>query len=202
MSRKLFNLPVQSSGLILSTAYKDWGKSTFRSTSANNWHNIHGTARWVTLKIMKDNPYFDIDWNLNIDHTSTWNSEACRVVMSYSTNNKSSWSTPKDTKNYLVNQCWNNTRNIPGNSRASNVLYNPGGLNLVAGNYIAFGIQIHPDSSSSLCRINQNSENQSGNSEHDVQWRGGGSFIRVREINFSSSDIVLDGLVCNGVQDA
>jgi len=202
MSRKLFNLPVESSGLILSTAYKDWGKTTWRATNTLTWENVHGSNRWVTLKIMKDNPYFDIDWNLNIDHTSTWNSEAVRLVMSYSSNNKSSWSTPKDTKNYLVNQCWNNSRNIPGNSRASNVLYNPGGLSLVAGNYIAFGIQLYADSSSSRCRINQNSENLDGQNVQDVNYRGGGSFMRVREINFSSSNIVLDGNICNGVQDA
>ena len=53
-------------GIILSSAYKDWGTQAWKVSSS--WGNVMGTSRWVTLKVMKDDPYFDIDWNLSIDH--------------------------------------------------------------------------------------------------------------------------------------
>ena len=119
--------------------------------------------------------------------------------MQYSTNNKSSWSSVRDTKNYTVNQTWNNTRHCPGASKGSNVLYNPSGLNLVAGNYIAFGIQINHDSSSNRVFVNQNSENSSGASQTGTgAYKGGGSFLRVREIDFDNANVTLAGNVCNG----
>jgi|TARA_B100000085_G_scaffold58120_1_gene50963 hypothetical protein len=202
MARKTFNFPIASSGIVLSTAYKDWGNSTWRPASTGSFQDVHGSNRWVTLKIMKDNPYFDVDWNLGIDHASTWNSECYRLVMSYSTDNKSSWSNVKNCANYTTHQCWTQNANTVGNSRGANTLYNPTALNLTAGNYIAFGIQCYPDSSSGRCYINQNSENHSGdNSSGTPEYKGGGSFLRVRELDFSNSSVVLEGSVCSGTTD-
>lgn len=199
MARKLFNLPAASQGIVLSTAYRDYGISGWIASQNNTWQDIHNNSRWVTLKVMKNNPYFDIDWNIGLDHQQDWNSEAFRLTMQYSTNNKSSWSSVRDTKNYTVNQTWNNTRHCPGASKGSNVLYNPSGLNLVAGNYIAFGIQINHDSSSNRVFVNQNSENSSGASQTGTgAYKGGGSFLRVREIDFDNANVTLAGNVCNG----
>lgn len=199
MARKLLNLPVVPQGIILSTAYRDYGNSGWVASQNNTWQDIHNNSRWVTLKVMKDNPYFDIDWNIGIDHQRDWNSEAYRLTMQYSTDNKASWSSVRDTKNYTVNQTFNNSRDCTGASKGSNVLYNPTGLNLVAGNYIAFGIQINHDDSSNRTYINQNSENTNGASQTSTTaYKGGGSFLRVREINFDNANVTLSGNVCNG----
>ena len=64
MARKLFNLPVASAGIVLSTAYRDYGNSGWKASQNDTWQDIHNNSRWVTLKVMKDNPYFDIDWNI------------------------------------------------------------------------------------------------------------------------------------------
>lgn len=167
-------------GIILSTAHKDWGTSSWQFSAS--WNYVMNTSRWVTLKVMRDDPYFDIDWNLSIDHANTWNSEAMRLVFSYSTNNKSSWSTVRDTKQYTINHCFVNNNNVCGQSKGATVLYHPSGLNLVAGNHVAFGIQGRMDTSSNNCYANQTSQNSSGSSAQSG-WRGGGAFMRVREID-------------------
>ena len=199
MARKLLNGPAASTGIILSSAYRDYGRSRWKASQTGTWQDIHGNSRWVTLKVMKDNPYFDIDWNISHDHQDTWDSEAFRLTMQYSTNNKSSWSSVRDTKNYTQNHCFVSGRHTCGSSKGSNVLYNPTSLNLVAGNYIAFGIQVYHDGSSNRCYINQNSEHTDGTGlVSDVSYQGGGSFLRVREIDFSNNAVTLGGTVCNG----
>ena len=181
-------------GIILSSAYKDWGTATWKVSST--WNNVMGSSRWVTLKVMKDNPYFDIDWNLSIDHASTWDAEAMRLVFSYSTNNKSSWSTVRDTKNYSITHCYTNNNNVCGQSKGGVVLYNPSGLNLVAGNHVAFGLQAMHDNSSNNPYFNQTSENSNGNDNQGTGWRGGGAFMRVREVD--SSKITIWGSAATG----
>tara|TARA_A100001201_G_scaffold2794_1_gene6950 strand:+ start:728 stop:1318 length:591 start_codon:yes stop_codon:yes gene_type:complete len=180
-------------GIILSSAYKDWGTTGWKVNGT--WNYVMNSSRWVTLKVMKDDPYFDIDWNLNIDHADTWDSEAMRLVFSYSTNNKSSWSTVRDTKNYSITHCYTNGTNVCGQSKGGVVLYNPSGLNLVAGNYVAFGLQAIHDSSSNNPYFNQTSENQNGNNAQN-NWRGGGAFMRVREVD--SSKITIWGSAATG----
>ena len=199
MARKLLNGPAASTGIVLSSAYRDYGRTGYRGANQNQWYNIFDNSRWVTLKVMKDNPYFDIDWNIGLDHQSTWNSAVYRLTMQYSTNNKSSWSSIRDTKNYTQEQTWNNTRNVCGSSRGTNVLYNPTALNLVAGNYIAFGIQFRYDGSSNRTYINQNAENHNGHNQSGADsFKGGGAFLRVREIDFDNANVTLAGAVCNG----
>lgn len=199
MARKLLNTVAASAGIVLSTAHRDYGRSSWKASQTGSWQDIHNNSRWVTLKVMKDNPYFDIDWNISQDHQETWNSETYRLTMQYSTNNKSSWSSVRDTKNYTVNQCYVSGRHVCGFSGGNNVLYNPTSLNLVAGNYIAFGIQVHHDSSSNRCYINQNSEHTDGTGlVSEVSYQGGGSFMRVREIDFDNANVTLAGDVCNG----
>ena len=185
-------------GIILSSAYKDWGTTAWKVSSS--WGYVMGTSRWVTLKVMKDNPYFDIEWNLGIDHTSTWDSEVMRLVFSYSTNNKSSWSTVRDTKNYSITHCYTNNNNVCGQSKGGLVLYHPSGLNLVAGNHVAFGLQARHDDSSNNPYFNQNSENSNGNDNQGTGWRGGGAFMRVREVD--SSKITIWGSAATGTGNA
>lgn len=180
-------------GIILSSAYKDWGTSSWQFN--NTWNYVLGTSRWVTLKVMRDDPYFDIDWSLSIDHATTWDSEAMRLVFSYSTNNKSSWSSVRDTKNYCINHCFTSNNNVCGQSKGATVLYNPSGLGIVAGNHVAFGIQGRMDTSSNNCYVNQTSENRGG-SGPQTSWRGGGAFMRVREIN--PSHITIWGSAATG----
>ena len=180
-------------GIILSSAYKDWGTQAWKVSSS--WGNVMGTSRWVTLKVMRNDPYFDIDWSLSIDHATTWDSEAMRLVFSYSTNNKSSWSSVRDTKNYCINHCYTNNTNVCGQSKGGVVLYHPSGLNLVAGNHVAFGLQAIHDDSSNNPYFNQTSQNQGGNGSHP-SWRGGGASMRVREVD--SSKITIWGSAATG----
>ena len=70
MGRTITGVAQHLQGIILSSAYKDWGTQAWKVSSS--WGNVMGTSRWVTLKVMKDDPYFDIDWNLSIDHNSTY----------------------------------------------------------------------------------------------------------------------------------
>ena len=199
MARKLLNGSTASAGIILSSAYRDYGRTRWKASGTGSWQDIHGNSRWVTLKVMKANPYFDIDWNISHDHQDTWNSEAYRLTMQTSTNNKSSWSSIRDTKNYTQNHCYISGRNTCGSSKGSNVLYNPTSLNLVPGDYIAFGIQVYHDGGSNRCYINQNSENYDGTSlTNEASYQGGGSFLRVREIDFDNANVTLAGDVCNG----
>ncbi len=181
-------------GIILSSAYKDWGTQGWKVGST--WGNVMNTSRWVTLKVMKDDPYFDIDWNLSIDHHSTWDAEAMRLVFSYSTNDKSSWSTVRDTKNYSISHCYTNGTNVCGQSKGGVVLYHPSGLNLVAGNHVAFGLQALHDNSSNNPYFNQTSENSNGIDNQGTGWRGGGAFMRVREVD--SSKITIWGSAATG----
>ena len=198
MGRSITGADSGGGGIILSSAYKDWGTQGWRVGST--WGNVMGTSRWVTLKVMKDNPYFDIDWNLSIDHAETWDSEAMRLVFSYSTNNKSSWSTVRDTKNYSITHCYTNNHSVCGQSKGGVVLYHPSGLNLVAGNHVAFGLQAIQDSSSNSPYFNQNSQNQDGNNAQGAGWRGGGAFMRVREVD--SSKITIWGSAATGTSNA
>lgn len=193
MGRTVTGATDSGGGIILSSAHKDWGTTAWQVSST--WGYVMGTSRWVTLKVMKDNPYFDIDWNLGIDHADTWDSEAIRLVFSYSTNNKSSWSTVRDTKNYSINHCYTNGVHVCGQSKGGVVLYHPSGLNLVAGNYVAFGLQAIHDGSSNNTFFNQNSQNVTGTSAQ-TSWRGGGAFMRVREVN--SSKITIWGSAATG----
>ena len=197
MGRTLTGTTDSSGGLILSQAYKDWGTTGWKVSST--WGNVMGTSRWVTLKVMKDNPYFDIDWNLSIDHNTTWDAEAMRLVFSYSTNNKSSWSTVRDTKNYSITHCYTNNNNVCGQSKGGVVLYNPSGLGIVAGHHVAFGLQAIHDSSSNNPYFNQTSQNQGGNGAQN-NWRGGGASMRVREVN--SSKITIWGSAATGTGNA
>lgn len=193
MGRTVTGATDSGGGIILSSAYKDWGTTGWKVSSS--WGYVMGTSRWVTLKVMKDNPYFDIDWNLGIDHQDTWDGEAMRLVFSYSTNNKSSWSTVRDTKNYSINHCYTNNYNVCGQSKGGVVLYHPSGLNLVAGNHVAFGLQAIHDESSNSPYFNQNSQNAGGN-DAQTSWRGGGAFMRVREVD--SSKITIWGSAAAG----
>ena len=197
MGRSVTGPTDSGGGIILSSAYKDWGTTAWKVSGS--WGNVMDNSRWVTLKVMKDNPHFDIDWNLGIDHADTWDSEAIRLVFSYSTNNKASWSTVRDTKHYSITHCYTNSHNVCGQSKGGVVLYHPSGLNLVAGNHVAFGLQALSDTSSNTPYFNQNSQNQNGNNAQTA-WRGGGAFMRVREID--SSKITIWGSAATGTGNA
>lgn len=183
MGRNILNAPEVSTSFVLSTAYKDFGKTAWAPPNTANWYDYQSTARWVTLKVMRDDPWFDIDWNYSVDHVDTWNSTVCRLTFYYSTNNKSTWSSAISTQNMMSLHNYVGGRNTCGNAVGTSTLYRPVGLSLVKGNYVAFGIQAYYDTSSNLTYMNQCSEDQSGGAQQDVAYRGGGAFMRVRELN-------------------
>ena len=98
MGRFVLRKPAASSdGAILSSACMDKGKSIWRGTTNNSWETCYGDENLITLKIIKDNPLFDIEWVLGTDHVTTWNSQAFRLIARYGTNsnaNDSSWKGP------------------------------------------------------------------------------------------------------------
>ena len=185
MGRFVLRKQAQSSaGAILSSACMDKGKTVWRGSTTNSWEYCYGDENLITLKVIKNDPMFDIEWVLSTDHVSTWNSQAFRLVARYGTNsnaNDSSWKGPN-----IMDQC---TTFLDGYSvcgRSSGIvhLWRPTGFNLVTGNYIKFAIQRWGDSSgTNHPYMNQSSENMSGTGDHGDDWQGGGFFLRVREID-------------------
>ncbi len=172
-----------SSGAILSSACMDKGKDVWKGTTNNSWEWCYGDENLITLKIIKNNPLFDIEWVLGTDHVSTWNSQAFRLVARYGTNsnaNDSSWKGPNIMDQHGT---WTD-HNVCGRSSGIVHLWRPTGFNLVTGNYIKFAIQRWGDSGgTNHCYMNQSSENLDGQNDHGDEWQGGSFFLRVRELD-------------------
>ncbi len=172
-----------SGGAILSSACMDKGKDVWKGTTNNSWEWCYGDENLITLKIIKNNPLFDIEWVLGTDHVSTWNSQAFRLVARYGTNsnaNDSSWKGPNIMDQHGT---WTD-HNVCGRSSGIVHLWRPTGFNLVTGNYIKFAIQRWGDSSgTNHCYMNQSSENLDGQNDHGDEWQGGSFFLRVRELD-------------------
>tara|TARA_B100000131_G_C18095487_1_gene603858 strand:- start:636 stop:1247 length:612 start_codon:yes stop_codon:yes gene_type:complete len=185
MGRFVLHKPAASaSGAVLSSACMDKGKSVWKGTTTNSWQFCYGDENLITLKVIKDNPMFDIEWNLQTDHQDTWNSQAFRLVARYGTNsnaNDSAWKGPNimdQHSTYLPSY------NVCGRSSGIVHIWRPTGFNLVTGNYIKFAIQRWGDSSgTNHPYMNQSSENMSGDADRGDDWQGGGFFMRVRELD-------------------
>jgi hypothetical protein len=191
MSRKLFNVTEASSSVVLSSATRDWGLNNWKGGSGGaGWVDIFGTNQWVTLKVMRSNPSFDIEFNLGCDHQTNWNSQVYMVSWAHSTDNKLTWSADRNTKIYCSVHSFNNSNSDCGTSKGACGLFQPTGVN--AGTHVRFGIKIYWDDSSNVNYINQNSENLNGTSSQSNEWRGMGAYLRVREIN--DTKITLRGI--------
>ena len=185
MARFILNEPADAvGGAILSSASYDAGKGVWRSGTNGSWENCYGDENLITLKVIKNDPMFDIEWVLSTDHVSTWNSQAFRLVARYGTNsnaNDSSWKGPNIMDQHGT---WTESTSVCGRSSGIVHLWRPTGFNLVTGNYIKFAIQRWGDSSgTNHPYMNQSSENMSGTGDHGDDWQGGGFFLRVREID-------------------
>ena len=185
MGRFVLRKPAASAdGAILSSACMDKGKSIWKGTTNNSWETCYGDENLITLKVVKDNPMFDIEWNLQTDHQDTWNSQAFRLVARYGTNsnaNDSAWKGPNIMDQHGT---WTNNTNVCGRSSGIVHLWRPTGFNLVTGNYIKFAIQRWGNTSgSNNPYMNQSSENRDGTQDNGDEWQGGSFFLRVRELD-------------------
>lgn len=185
MARFILNEPADAvGGAILSSASYDAGKGIWRSGSNGTWQTCFGDDNLVNLKVVRADPMFDIEYNISVDHVTTWNSQAFRLIARYGTNSNadsSSWKGPN-----IMTQIgtWCDSHSVCGRATGVQCLWRPSGFNLVAGNYIKFAIQRWGNTSGSNGpHLNQCTENANGTSDNGDDWQGGGFFIRVRELD-------------------
>lgn len=169
-----------NTGTILSSACYDAGTAGWISGSPQSWTLCYGLDNLVQLKVTNNNPYFDIEFNCSTDHGASWTSDIYRVVWWFSSDG-TSWSTKRNTRIMFNNWC--GPLNIPvcGQSSGTGGLFQPPGI--TAGMYVKFAIERISDTNTGGRYLNQNSENLDGGSDQGTSWRGGGFFIRVRELN-------------------
>ena len=197
MGRFVLNKPPESAGGgIISSAVYDAGKSTATGSSANNWTYPFGENH-CRLKVMRDDPIFDIEYNISADHQMTWDSWCARLNWWWSTDN-SNWNGSYETRIYTQNSCWNEWNHIMGKSTGTGGLWQPTGRksggNFGPGDWLKFAIQIHGDNSGTNAnKFNQQAQNLAGNSDHGDQWQGGGWMLRVRELDPTVIPITKDG---------
>ena len=185
MGRFVLNkAPEAQGGAILSSACMDKGKTIWQGSGNGSWEYMYGDQNLINLKVIKANPMFDVEFNISVDHVTTWNSQAFRLVARYGTNSNadsSSWKGPN-----IMTQLgtWCDSHSVCGRATGVQCLWRPTGFNLVPGNYIKFAIQRWGNTSGSNAPYcNQSSENASGTGDHGDDWQGGGFFMRVRELD-------------------
>ena len=185
MGRFVLNKPpAASGGAILSSAVYDAGFSAWKGSTTGSWQFCFNTEELCKLKVVKANPLFDIEFNIQTDHVTTWDSQAYRLVARYggdSNANSSAWKGPNIMTQHGT---WTDNANVCGRSTGVQNLWRPTGYGLQPGNYIKFAIQRWGDpGGSNNCYLNQASENGNGTNDQGNDWQGGGFFIRVRELD-------------------
>jgi len=185
MGRFVLHKPVSSGGAaVLSSACYDAGMDVWKGTTTGSWQYCFGSENLVKLKVVKSNPMFDIEFNIQTDHVGTWDSQAYRLVARYggdSNANSSAWKGPNIMTQHGT---WVDNANVCGRATGVQNLWRPTGFGLQPGNYIKFAIQRWGDpGGSNNCYLNQASENMNGTNDNGNDWQGGGFFIRVRELD-------------------
>lgn len=185
MGRFVLHKPAASSaGAILSSACMDKGKAVWKGTTNGSWETCYGDENLITLKVVKDNPLFDIEWVLGTDHVNTWNSQAFRLIARYGSNSNADASNWKGPNIMDQHGTWTESTSVCGRSSGIVHLWRPTGFGLLAGNYIKFAIQRYGNTSgTNHPYMNQSSENRNGTSDQGDEWQGGSFFLRVRELD-------------------